>query len=245
MNHFNKTIAYCSVLTFCLVCSILFSCQKDILHQSTSNGLSSVNSSEVSFSREGVGQTLTLRPDAATGQDVYVDKQKGVKTGNLNYVPELNANAWTINGTKYGSGFFIRFDGLSAIGTNSTVTNAQLYLYGLSSSLSTPQGDYGDNACYIRRVLDPWDESTLEYSFNNLPGFTEQDRAILPASTSQWNYDPVIDVTAIVAYMVAHPGENYGFSVSLITQQRYRSIVFGSSEQSDENLRPKLVVTYQ
>ena len=237
MKRFSKPITYCMVISF-----LLCSCQKSPESQpSSANTTSSVNSTDKASS---LRDTLTLRQGPDKGQDVFVYKEAGVKSSNFNYVPELNANAWSTNGNTNGSGSFIRFDGLSAIPDASIVISAKLYLYGLSSSLSTPQGNYGDNACYIKRVVDPWDESTLVFS-PKLPRSTNAGQAILPASTSHWNYNPVVDVTAMVAHMIAYPNENYGFSINLITQQKYRSIVFGSSEQPDKSLRPKLVVVYE
>ena len=158
-------------------------------------------------------------------------------------MPELSIASWMINGQLYRASSYIRFDSLVAIPASSIITSAKLYLYGLSSSLSTPQGNNGDNACYIKRILEPWDESII--NFANRPQKITDDKVILPASTSQWNYNPVVDVTSLVSYMVAHPSENFGFFIKLQTQESYRSLVFGSSEQSDKNLRPKLVIKYQ
>lgn len=238
MKHFKKFFFNCCLLTLIIFSSCT---KKNISNPSTS--LSSSTSDEVSLSNQGFNIKLTLRPGPNSGQDVYVDKELGVRSHNLNYVPELNANAWTIDGNPYNSGSYIRFDSLVIVPTSTSIISAKLYLFGLSSSLSTPQGDNGDNACYIQRVLGSWDESTLKHSTE--PASTTEGQSILLPSTSQWNYNAVADVTGLVSYMVAHPSENFGFFIHLQTQTPYRSIVFGSSEQSDKNLRPKLVVTYQ
>lgn len=222
---------------------IVFSgCQKSDLQKPSSQLNSQASSDEVNFSTEGTNTKLTLRPNPKNGQDAYVDKEVGVHSGNLNYVPELSANAWTIDGNKYGSSFYIRFDSLSLIPQGAHVVGAKLFLYGLSSSLSTPQGDNGDNACYVDQVTSSWDETTITY--RNQPTSIPSSSVILAASNSQWNYNAVINVTDYVSYFVANPTENYGFYIHQITQQPYRSIVFGSSEQSDRNLRPRLVITY-
>jgi hypothetical protein len=118
-----------------------------------------------------------------------------------------------------------------------------LFLYGLSNSLSTPQGNQGDNKCYVERVTSPWQETTLTYT--NRPSSTTENRSILVSSTSQWNYNATVDVTSMASYFIVHSAKNYGFYVHQVTQTPYRSLVFGSPEQADRNLRPKLVITYQ
>ncbi|HYK47865.1 MAG TPA: DNRLRE domain-containing protein [Parafilimonas sp.] len=236
MKRFNTPILCCVVISF-VVCS----CQKTPDSQPGSDNMASSNSAgKLSVA----SQTLSIRPGPGMGQDVYVYKEAGVKASNWNNVPELNASVWVTNGVEGRSSSFIRFDGLSKIPIAATVISAKLYLYGLPSSVSISQGNYGDNACFIRRVIDPWNEATLKYSKDGLPKSTTDGQAILPASTSQWNYNGVVDVTAMVAHMVGYPTENFGFSMSLVTPKKYRAIVFGSSEQSDRSLRPKLVVVY-
>jgi len=243
MNKKTKLIAHAFVISLGLA-TVFSSCEKTDLQKPGATGLSQASTSdEISFSKEASNLKLTLRPGPKHGQDVYFDKDQGVESNNLNYVPELCANSWTINGSLYRSGFYIRFDSISLVPSGSHVVSAKLYLYGLPNSLSTPQGDNGDNACYVDRVTSSWDQSTLTYL--NRPKNSPDHSVTLAASTSQWNYNAVVDVTPYVSYFVSKPSENYGFYIHLITQDQYRSIVFGSSEQSDKSFRPKLVVTYQ
>ncbi|MEP6683073.1 MAG: DNRLRE domain-containing protein [Parafilimonas sp.] len=233
-----------SFVVISIFATIFSACEKTDLQKPNSTVLNqSLNSDEISFSKEASNLKLTLRPGPKHGQDVYFDKDQGVESDNLNYVPELCANSWTINGSLYRSGFYIRFDSLMLVPSGSHVVSAKLYLYGLSNSLSTPQGDNGDNACYVDRVISEWDQSTLTYL--NRPKNSIDHSVTMAASTSQWNYNAVVDVTSYVSYFVEKPSENYGFYIHLIDQAQYRSMVFGSSEQSDKNFRPKLVVTYQ
>ena len=156
-----KLIANASTIGTCMLFLIAFTgCKKSDL-QKPALSLNQTASDEVSFSTEGTNSKLSLRPGPKSGQDVYTDKEAGVRSDNVNYVPELCANAWTINGNRYGSGFYIRFDSLSLIAQSAHVVSAKLYLYGLSNSLSTPQGDNGDNACYVNQVTSTWDETTV------------------------------------------------------------------------------------
>ncbi len=226
-----------TLFLFCALSILIFSgCKKSEIQK-----LSSSNSDEISLSQNNSVFTLSLKP-GKNGQDVYVAKETGVESDNVNYVPELSIASWTIDGNLYTAGTYIRFNALAKVPQTAKVLSAELHLYSLTSSLSTPQGNFGDNACNIKRVIEPWDESEINYT--NRPATSDLDKATLPASTSQWNYNPVVDVTKLASYMVAHPDQNFGFYIKLKTQEPYRSLVFGSSEQSDPSLRPKLVIRY-
>jgi hypothetical protein len=234
--------------TILITLSILFivsSCKKqDIQPQFFNQNLTQVSSDdEVSFSKEGENTRLTLRPGPGKSQDVYVGQRDGIDLGSESWVPELTIDAWTDGGDPLFCSAYIRFDSLSKIPVSSTVKSAKLYLYTPPTSISTPQGNSGDNACYVRAVASAWDESTLTY--NNQPGYSTLVQSILQASNSQWNYTAVTDVTKLVRYFVARPDRNFGFNITLVTPEKYRSYIFGSSEQEDKNLRPKLVVVYQ
>ena len=74
--------------------SLFTSCTKEGVQNTTvfniaqtANNSHLVNTDEVSLTQEGVYQKLVLRPNAKTGQDVYVDRQGTTGGSNLNYVP--------------------------------------------------------------------------------------------------------------------------------------------------------------
>ena len=232
MKHTNILI-----LSFILTTFVFVGCQKSEIQKS------SASSNDVSLSSQNSVFTLTIRPGGSKGNDVYVVEQEGVESGNTNYVPELSISSWTVGGALYTSGSLIKFDDISKVPQSSKIISAELHLYGLSSSESTPQGNYGSNSCFIKRVTESWDDNTVTYPTK--PASTNDSEVTLPASTSQWNYNPIVDVTKLVAYMVAHPDQNFGFYIRLKKQEPYRSLVFGSSEQSNINLRPKLIIKYQ
>lgn len=234
----------------------LSSCKKENVTSSVLQAqvLTEENSdASVFMSTEGGDSKLVLRPGPGNGQDVYVEDRDGVSSGNTNYVPELPVNSWTGNGNYITTRSFIRFNDLSLIPSTATVVSAKLFLYGISQSLNSPQGNsyypgspyngYGDNQCLVQKVVGTnWDESTLTYGTQ--PSVTTTDQAILKASVSQWNYNTSVNVTKMVQSMVASPSTNYGFAIKLATEQLYRSIVFASSEEASRSLRPKLVIVY-
>jgi len=132
--------------------------------------------------------------------------------------------------------------------------SAKLYLYGVQTNLTTfapgnshypgsPYGSNPDNQGWVRKVTANWDEATLNWT--NKPGTTNTDQVAIPGTASQWNYNlPELDVTELVKTMIA-PNANYGFNLSLQNESIYRSVLVGSSENTDAARRPKLVVVYK
>jgi len=234
----------------------LFGCKKENVSSPQIQMISTDESSDATiFKAIGNGTTkLVLRPGPRNGQDVYVDKLDNFPSGNQNSVPELPINTWTNGGLLVNTRSFIKFENLKLIPANATIISAKLFLFGMSSSLNSPQGnsyypgspynEFGDNSCWVQQVVGAnWNESTLTY--DNQPTGTTLDEAVLPASTSQWNYNAVADVAKIVKKMVANPSKNFGFLIMLQNEAIYKSVVFASSETSIRSQRPKLVVIYQ
>jgi len=184
-----------------------------------------------------------------TDNDLYASSNH---SGN----PDVAAIRWTYNADNAGEGTnrtYIKFTRLSEIPSEAEIVAAKLSLYGVESGVAAPIGNsyypgspyetYTDNACWLKRVTGDWSEATI--TWNNKPATTEVDKASIPASTTQWNFDvPNIDVTKMVKQMVTS-GENNGFCLELKNEQIYRAIVFGSSEHSDPSKRPKLIVNYK
>ena len=247
----------------------LASCQKEAANpttalqtiQSTVNNTVAADETSPTFNVVDNGDgtyTATLQPDETNGQDVHVYMREGspeIANQNFNGVPELDISAWTVNGAYAYLRVFLRFDDLAKISTTAHVLKATLYLYGLSSSIVSPQGNstypnspynfYGTNRSIMEAVAGPWDESTL--TWNTQPKVKpEWGKVTIPASTSKWNYDVATDdVKAMVSRAVKYPDKNYGVRISLAVESIYRNLVFASSESTDPTKRPKLVVTYE
>lgn len=258
----KKNLAALIILVF-----IAFAgCTKEAANNTSSaNRLNTVNKTDLATSNStfsvtdnGDGTfTATLQPDLSNGEDVHVYKREGspeIANTNFNDVPELDISAWTVNGAPATLRVYLRFTDLSKIPSTAKVLSATLYLYGVSNSLVSPQGNsnypgspynvYGSNRCIIGSVTGPWEQSTL--TWNTQPGVADTAHISIPHSTTQWNYDVVLgDVRAIAAKGIKYPGKNYGIRISMATESFYRNMIFSSSEASDPTLRPKLVVVYQ
>ncbi len=199
-------------------------------------------------------QTLVAQPGPANGQDSYVYQLASnpqAANDNQNPLKELDIMKWTYGGSEGTTRVFIRFDTISTIPTGSTIVSARLYLYGMSSSIQplgnsfypgSPYNSYGDNRVLVQRVLSNWTQTTI--TWNNQPGTTPQNQVLLPESTSQWNYDVNLEVTALVREMLSSPNQNFGFGLRFQYENIYKAMVFGGSEHTDASKRPKLVVEY-
>jgi|tagenome__1003787_1003787.scaffolds.fasta_scaffold19966829_1 hypothetical protein len=200
--------------------------------------------------------TLNIRMDDNNGEDTYVYKldskpNSGNENQSANY--DLPAAKWTEKGSPVIERSFLKFNTLShQIKPGSTINSATLYLYGVTSSPTVPQGNssypgspynsFGNNESYIRRVVSDWNESTI--TWNNQPPIINVNQVDVPASDSQWSYDVALNVTSLVQDMFMQPNTNFGFCLMLKKEIAYRSIVFAGSENADSTKRPKLVVTY-
>ena len=202
--------------------------------------------SDASIFKTLAGDTtkLILRPGPELGQDVYIQAYGFETDVNYSSVPELPIKSWTNGGAPIQNRSFIKFTKLSDIPANATILSAHLYLYGLSQSISTPGGNAGSNSCWVQRVTgSDWDESTL--TWENGPASTTDDEASLPASTSTWNYNVKINVTAMVQKMVANPSTNFGFCILPKQTGTFNEVVFASAESTTPALRPRLIVFFK
>jgi hypothetical protein len=188
-------------------------------------------------------KTVTIRSDSTNGNDVTVNFHDGVPISaesNGNHIPELAIYAWTNGGAYVEGKSYIRFD-LSAIPSGAQILSATLNLYGKTSGEWIPQGNQGDNAFWVERVLGPWDQLTL--TWNSAPPTTSVNRVLTPNSTSVWENDLSIPVTELVQDMIDNK-ERFGFCLSVSENVPYRSFGFATCEAADTLKRPSLVLTY-
>jgi Disaggregatase related repeat len=207
-----------------------------------------------------------MQPGAADGIDARIVAVQSCtpglpigNSGNINF-PDLDhvaVAAWTFNANGCATGQYrnlIKFSGVSNIPATATIVSAKLSLYGVSTSASSPQGNsyypgsgynpFGTNECWIQRLTGPWTETGV--TWNNQPASTTANQASIPASTSQWNYTVTdIDVTNMIKDMIVPANGNHGFIIKHQIEEYYRSVNFGSSDNANSNLRPKLVVNYK
>lgn len=203
-------------------------------------------------------RTITSQPGPDCGHDAFVFALDNncIFTGgtttpaNINYgtSDELPYMDWTWNANGCGSGTMrslIRFTDISTIPAGATIVNAQIEFWGFPSggydNSSYPGSPFPTNPGWLKRVTSNWNESTV--TWNTQPTTTTTNQVALPASATQWSWNPVFNVTTLVQDIVSS-GQNYGFMLQLQTEVHYRAVHFASSDHATPGMRPRLTVTY-
>ncbi len=183
--------------------------------------------------------TLVLQPGPEDGFDTPIGfyTPQNYSIMNFSFMSELLAKALTVGGDCSVARSLLRFD-LSAIPVSAVILSANLTLYSVSN-VNPPHS--GSNSSYIRRVTSSWTNSLV--TWNTEPNNTSVDQATLAQSMSS-TQDYNVDVTAMVSHMTANPQTNYGFELGLFNESCGKILTFGSSKNSNQAKRPKLVVQY-
>jgi hypothetical protein len=184
---------------------------------------------------------ITLRPDATHGKDSEISDYPNNLDQNYGNYGTFASYVWS-NGTIYREKALLQFD-LSSIPTGATITDAKLDLYADNPTTTFGGGNPmngNDNASYIRRITQPWNENTV--TWNNQPRDTTFDQEILPTSDSGTQNYLDINVTKLVQDMLIYG--NYGFMLEPVATQPYNSMVFRTSDYPDSAYHPELRVCY-
>ncbi len=238
----------------CLIMLNFISCKKESSNVENKSISQNAMNDEVEKSYDKTtGNTRMVFKPGNNGEDSWVKKiERHPLYADSNYgsIEIIKALVWQQSGFKIYARSFIKFKALSNIPATANIVSAKLMLYGLTTPNShMPMGDsyypgtkYPQNDVWLRRVTSAWNEGTV--TWNSQPGVTTLNQQPIPYSTSQYNYDVTVDVTKLVAPMVADPAQNFGFSIRLQTEQTLRAMGFYSSESTLSNKRPKLVLVY-
>lgn len=181
--------------------------------------------------------TIILQPGPSAGIDAETRSDlPNESRGNLY---DFIANAWTAQGNYFVMRSFLKFD-LSAIPTDATILHATLKL---TTNLNTGhyQLDSGANTSYLLRVTEPWDEQAI--TWNNQPDVDFSNPVVLPQSYSN-TQTYFLNVSSHIMAMHASPTNNFGWCLRLQTEEKYRCLVFASSDHPVSEWRPELEVQY-
>ncbi|HUR31430.1 MAG TPA: DNRLRE domain-containing protein [Saprospiraceae bacterium] len=190
------------------------------------------------FSSALSGQgTIILQPDPAAGKDASIFNLNAL--GNYGSDVDFIASQWDYSGEPGTVRSLIQFD-LSSIPKGQIVFDARLSLY--YNNESTTPGQAGNNAAYLRRIIQPWDESTV--AWNGQPFYTTDNEVLLPSSAFPDQDYESIDVTNLVNDMVENQANSFGFMFMLQTEQGLNSMKFYSSDAANPDERPRLEITY-
>lgn len=188
-------------------------------------------------------ETIVLQPDASLGKDALLHGLISEINVNRGDNPQLPASAWTFHGIPGEVRSVFEFD-LSAIPDGATIDSAFLSLYAWASDtgLGYHSTLSGSNECWLQRVTSSWDENTV--TWQNQPTTTTTHQVAFEASTSATQNYLNIDVANLVQDMVDNPSSSFGFMLKLQNETHYRNMNFASSDHSNINMHPKLVITY-
>lgn len=185
--------------------------------------------------------TLIIRPDAQTGKDVYLRSLS--PNSNYGNHPEFISQKWTNSGDPVTIRTVSEFD-LSSIPQFALIDKANLSLYSFYSNAQngTHSNQTGSNESVLKRITSGWDELVVTWATQ--PTTTTINQVTLEQSPDAIKHYPEIDVTNLIQDMVDDPTNSHGFLFKLKTEEGLRRMLFGSSDNSDTSLHPKLVITY-
>ena len=182
--------------------------------------------------------TVVIQPGPAEGKDAYINSYYFNNPGGPN--DGLMACAWTFGG-EFGIGrTLIRFD-LSQIPSGAQILDARLTLFYDPEVAFGEQ--YGENASYLEKIIQDWNEMTVTWSTKPLS--TGAGAVFIPKTQSSDQDITDVNIAGFVSEWVLHPETNFGFSFRMANEIEYCCLVCSSSDNPIAAKRPKLVVTYR
>lgn len=181
-------------------------------------------------------------------KDVSLGYHDNFSTENTNYGWAYQFAGYVINGALGGinsNRALTAFD-LSSIPVGTVIDSARLSFYSFhdySPSFPLYYGHYGNNACYLKKVVSAWEENQV--TWNSQPQTTDVDGIVLPQSTSAYQDYLNLDVTASVQFFINSPNENFGYKFGLVDESLGNNLSFHSRESQDAAKRPVLKVYYR
>ncbi|MGB3075454.1 MAG: DNRLRE domain-containing protein [Chitinophagales bacterium] len=181
--------------------------------------------------------TIVIQPDASSGKDAKVFSLD--PSQNFGTDVDFIAATWTFSNQPGKLRSIIQFD-LSSIPPGATVLDAKLSLF--YNFVSGSAGQAGNNASFLRRITDSWDENTV--TWNTQPSTTNINQVYLPKSTAPDQDYENINVAPLIKDMLANPSQSYGFMIMEEVEAVLSSMKFFSSDVQQASQRPKLEITY-
>ena len=196
--------------------------------------------------------TITLTPS----RDALLNKMtkpgyENIVNTNYGAYSLMRSYTWSHSGYPSYNRAVLDFD-LSSIPSTAQITRARLNLYGqevVTGSLTghynytvMQNSSYKQNECYLERITDDWDESTVCWS--SQPATTTYNRKTLDESNARQQDYLDVDVTDLVQDMVEDPDNSHGFMMRLVNEAKYASMSFYSSDYVDPKKWPVLEITY-
>jgi hypothetical protein len=182
-----------------------------------------------------VNYTVTIQSDATDGKDAAL----GSAAPDTNYGnhPDFMSNKFSAGAVRS----LVRFD-FSSIPTDAIVNSVHASFY---SYVSPSNGNHfiGKGESYLQKVDAAWDEATV--TWNNQPTSSTVDQVYLANAASTIQDYLNLDITATAAGMINDPATNHGYVLRLVDETTSNNkLIFGSSDNTNADLHPKVVVEY-
>ena len=185
-------------------------------------------------------QTIILQPGPQESKNTFF--QNTSPSSSFDSTGMIWTSAWTHNGNLKITRSVLNFD-FSQIPAGAQINSALLSLYfDPTNTNGTHSTADGSNASWIERITTPWVEDLT--TWQNQPTTSSVNRVDIPATLTNTQDFPNIDVTDLVQDMINDPANSHGFYFKLQVEQFYRRMGFASSDNWDPAKRPKLEITY-
>ena len=182
-----------------------------------------------------VDYTVTIQPDATEGKDAFLGS--AAPDNNYGTHPDFMSNRFSGGSVRS----LIRFD-FSNIPTDAIVNSVEVSFYGYQSP-SNGNNFIGKGESYLQKVDSAWDEATV--TWNNQPTSSDIDQVYLANAQSTIQDYLDLDITATASGMINDPSTNHGYILKLVDETSTNNkLIFGSSDNTDASLHPKVVVQY-
>ena len=188
--------------------------------------------------------TLVLQPGSVTGMNSEISNYPSNLNNNYGNYGVISSYIWATSADTFSERALLQFDLLS-IPSVAAITSAYLDLWasppGNTFGTVLPSMQGSDNASYVSRITQPWNQNTV--TWNNQPSEINSNQVILPTSTSGSENYLHIDVTQMVKDMVTYG--NNGFMIEPVSTEPDNSMLFNSCNFSDTTMSPRLTITYK
>lgn len=187
--------------------------------------------------------TQTIRVNNTRTLRVGVDAWVGSRYPNTNfgtYPLEAPAN-YVANSTNYTGRSLIKFN-LCEMPKGTNIVSANLILKYADNEPNTGfVTHFGDhNTGIVKKVASNWSDTTVTWATQ--PNISELNSVVFGGPNSI-NENFTIPVTNLVNDMVQN-STNYGFQLALEAENPINYLVFGSFENTNENLRPTMEIDF-
>lgn len=182
--------------------------------------------------------TVVLQPGPVEGKDATIWTLE--PTTNYGAYHDYIAATWTFDGDEGTYRSLLEFN-MDTIPQGAEITCASLSLF--YNDLSGTNGQEGENESVLQRITSSWVEDVV--TWNTMPTTTAVHQVLLPESTFITEDYLDIDVSEMVADMIADPANSHGFMISLTTEETYSSMKYYSTDQvGDDTKFPRLEICY-